>query len=107
MNTRFEQRLHDGPIVVGDIGMGVLVTSSAPRLRCLEKANRRAQQTDVTLHPSFERAAADQIETNTIVANRRKISQIYLDDEFERINSAGVKLAREAREVSGRDVFVA
>ena len=30
-----------------------------------------------------------------------------LDDEFEEINSAGVRLAREAREVAGRDVFIA
>jgi len=30
-----------------------------------------------------------------------------LDDAFEEINSAGVRLAREAREVTGRDVFVA
>jgi homocysteine S-methyltransferase len=47
------------------------------------------------------------IEPNTFGANRRKLAQLYLDDELERINGAGVKLAREAREVSGRDVFIA
>ena len=107
MNTRFEQRLQEGPIVVGDGGMGVLVTSAVPRLRCPEEANLRAPESVVTLHTSFIRAGADLIETNTFGANRRKLSQIYLDDEFDRINSAGVKLAREAREVSGRDVFIA
>ena len=101
MTTRFEQRLQDGPIVVGDGGMGVLVTSAVPRLRCPEEANLRAPESVVTLHTSFIRAGADLIETNTFGANRRKLSQLYLDDEFERINSAGVKLAREAREVNG------
>src|SRR6476469_1376607 len=107
MSSRFEARLEQGPIVVGDGGMGVLVTSAVPRLRCPEEANLRAPESVVTLHTSFIRAGADLIETNTFGANRRKLSQHYLEDAFERINSAGVKLAREAREVAGRDVFIA
>ena len=87
--------------------MGVLVTSAVPRLRCPEEANLKAPESVVTLHTSFIRAGADLIETNTFGANRRKLSQLYLDDELERINSAGVKLAREARDVAGREVFIA
>ena len=107
MNSRFEDRLAQGAIVVADGGMGMLVSSAVPRLRCPEEANLRAPESVVTLHTSFIRAGADLIETNTFGANRRKLSQHYLEDEFERINSAGVKLAREAREVAGRDVFIA
>ena len=107
MNSRFEDRLAQGAIVVADGGMGMLVSSAVPRLRCPEEANLRAPESVVTLHTSFIRAGADLIETNTFGANRRKLSQHYLEDEFERINGAGVKLAREAREVAGRDVFVA
>jgi methionine synthase I (cobalamin-dependent)/5,10-methylenetetrahydrofolate reductase len=107
MATRFEERLSAGPVVVGDGGMGVLITSAVPRLRCPEEANLKAPESVVTLHTSFIRAGADLIETNTFGANRRKLAGLYLDDELERINSAGVKLAREAREVSGRDVFIA
>jgi methionine synthase I (cobalamin-dependent)/5,10-methylenetetrahydrofolate reductase len=107
MASRFEERLASGSIVVGDGGMGVLVTSAVPRLRCPEEANLRSPESVVTLHTSFIRAGADLIETNTFGANRRKLAQLYLDDELERINSAGVKLAREAREVSGREVFIA
>ena len=107
MAGRFEERLASGPVVVGDGGMGVLVTSAVPRLRCPEEANLKAPESVVTLHTSFIRAGADLIETNTFGANRRKLAGLYLDDELERINSAGVKLAREAREVSGRDVFIA
>jgi methionine synthase / methylenetetrahydrofolate reductase (NADH) len=107
MSSRFEQRLDSGTVVVGDGGMGVLISSAVPRLRCPEEANVRAPESVVTLHTSFIRAGADLIETNTFGANRRKLAQLYLEDELERINSAGVKLAREAREVSGRDVFIA
>ena len=101
MNSRFEDRLAQGAIVVADGGMGMLVSSAVPRLRCPEEANLRAPESVVTLHTSFIRAGADLIETNTFGANRRKLSQLYLEDEFERINGAGVKLAREAREVVG------
>ena len=107
MSTRFEERMTSGPIVVGDGGMGVLITSAVPRLRCPEEANLRSPESVVTLHTSFIRAGADLIETNTFGANRAKLGHLYLDDELERINSAGVKLAREAREISGREVFIA
>src|SRR5947208_6787699 len=107
MNSRFEARLAEGAIIVADGGMGMLVSSAVPRLRCPEEANLRAPECVVALHASFIRGGADLIETNTFGANRRKLSQLYLEDEFERINGAGVKLAREAREVAGRDVFIA
>jgi methionine synthase I (cobalamin-dependent)/5,10-methylenetetrahydrofolate reductase len=106
-HNRFVQRLSEGPPIVGDGGMGVLVSSAVPRLRTPEEANLRAPEAVVSLHVSFIRAGAELIETNTFGANRRKLAQHYLEDEFERINSAAVKLAREAREVSGRDVFIA
>src|SRR5215210_1233977 len=87
--------------------MGVLVSGAVPRVRCPEEANLRAPEAVVSLHVSFINAGADLIETNTFGANRRKLASHFLDDEVERINSAAVKLAREAREISGRDVFIA
>ena len=58
------------------------------------------------MHVSFINAGAELIETNTFGANRRKLAQHFLEDDFERINSTGVKLAREAREITGREVFI-
>jgi len=87
--------------------MGALLSAAVPRLRTPEEANLRAPDAVVSLHVSFINAGADLIETNTFGANRRKLSQHFLEDELERINSAGVKLARDAREVTGRDVFIA
>src|SRR5919199_2147344 len=106
MANRFEKRLEQGPPVVTDGGMGVLVSSAVPRLRCPEEANIRAPESVVTLHTSFIRAGAELIETNTFGANRHKLRSQYLEDELERINEAGVKLAREAREIAGRDVYI-
>jgi methionine synthase I (cobalamin-dependent)/5,10-methylenetetrahydrofolate reductase len=104
---RFTERLRNGPIVVADGGMGVLVSSAVPRLRCPEEANLRAPESVVSLHTSFIRAGSDLIETNTFGANRHKLRAHYLEDDVARINEAGVKVAREAREVAGKDVFIA
>jgi methionine synthase / methylenetetrahydrofolate reductase (NADH) len=106
MANRFLERLERGPTMVADGGMGALVSSAVRRIRCPEEANLRAPETIVDLHLSFIRAGADLIETNTFGANRRKLAAHYLEDDFQAINGAAVKLAREAREVSGRDVFV-
>ena len=107
MAPRFVERLESGPVVVADGGMGVLVSSAAPRLRAPEEANLRAPETVVKLHAGFIAAGADLIETNTFGANRRKLATHYLEDEVHAINSTAVKLAREAREMAGRDVFIA
>jgi methionine synthase I (cobalamin-dependent)/5,10-methylenetetrahydrofolate reductase len=107
MSARFLERLRSGTPLVGDGGMGTLISGAVPRLRCPEEANLRAPESVVALHASFIRAGADLIETNTFGANRRKLATRYLEDEFERINSTAVRLAREAREVAGREVFVA
>src|ERR1700736_1604978 len=100
MPERFQKRLEHGPPVVTDGGMGVLVSSAVPRLRCPEEANLRAPESVVSLHTSFIRAGAELIETNPFGANRHKLRSQYLDDDVVEINEAGVKLAREAREVS-------
>jgi homocysteine S-methyltransferase len=103
----FVDRLRSGPPIVADGGMGALVSGAVQRLRCPEEANIRAPESVVAVHASYIRAGAELIETNTFGANRRKLAKLVLDDEFEAINSAGVRLAREAREVSGRDVWIA
>jgi len=103
----FERRLREGPPIVADGGMGALLTAAVPRLRTTEEANLRAPEAVVSLHVGFINAGAELIETNTFGANRRKLAAHYLEDELEAINSAGVKLARQARETTGRDVFIA
>ena len=105
--NRFLERLRTGPAIVADGGMGALISAAVPRLRCPEEANLRAPEAVVSLHVSFINAGAELIETNTFGANRRKLAHHFLEDDFEQVNSSAVKLAREAREVTGRDVFIA
>jgi methionine synthase I (cobalamin-dependent) len=105
--SRFLERLRTGPPLVADGGTGALISQAVPGLRCPEEANIRSPESVVAVHASYIAAGAELIETNTFGANRRKLARVLLDDAFEQVNSAGVRLAREAREVAGRDVFVA
>jgi homocysteine S-methyltransferase len=105
--SRFTERLASGPPIVADGGTGILVSSAVPGLRCPEEANLRSPESVLSLHLGFIRAGAELVETNSFGANRAKLRERYLEDEVRRINEAAVKIAREAREVSGRDVLIA
>src|ERR1700746_3154640 len=105
--SRFLERLASGPPIVADGSMGAVLARGVPRLRCPEEANLRAPESVVDVHLGYIRAGAELIETNTFGANRPKLAQHFLDDEFERINSTAVRLAREAREVTGGEIFIA
>src|SRR3954452_7124966 len=105
--SRFLERLGSGPPIVADGGMGAVLQSAVPGLRCPEEANLRAPESVVDVHVGYIRAGADIIETNTFGANRPKLAQHFLEDQFEQINSVAVRLAREARDIAGREVFIA
>ena len=95
--NRFVERLRRGPAIVADGGTGALISSAVPRLRCPEEANLRAPESVVAVHVGYIRAGAELIETNTFGANRPKLATHFLEEEFERINSTAVRLARDAR----------
>jgi methionine synthase I (cobalamin-dependent)/5,10-methylenetetrahydrofolate reductase len=105
--SRALERLSEGAVIVADGGTGALLTSAVSRLRCPEEANLKAPEAVVKVHLGFIRAGAELIEANTFGANRRKLSAQLLDDRLEEIVETGVKLAREARDVSGSPVLVA
>src|SRR5439155_1098617 len=105
--SRFEERLAQPTPIVADGGMGALLSSAVAGLRCPEEANLRATESVLEVHLGYIRAGAELIETNTFGANRAKLARQFLADELEAITAAAVRIAREAREVAGRDVFIA
>ena len=105
--NRFVERLQTGPPIVADGGMGALISAAVPRLRCPEEANLREPESVISVHVGYIRAGAELIETNTFGANRPKLAANFLEEDFEQINSAAVRLAREARDMTGGDVYIA
>jgi homocysteine S-methyltransferase len=105
--SRFLERLLAGAPIVADGGMGAVLSSAVPGLRVPEEANLRAPESVLEVHLGYIRAGAELIETNSFGANRAKLARQFLADEHDQINAAAVRIAREAREVAGRDVFIA
>ena len=59
------------------------------------------------IHREYIEAGADIIETATFGANRPRLAPFGLADQAGRLNRRAAQLAREARDVAGRDVLVA
>jgi len=72
--------------------------------RCFDELNVAEPRIVQQVHAGYVEAGADFVETNTFGANRVKLSQYGLADEVERINLAGVRVARAA---AGQGVLVA
>jgi methionine synthase I (cobalamin-dependent)/5,10-methylenetetrahydrofolate reductase len=60
-----------------------------------------------SIHRAYIAAGAEAIETNTFAANRVRLATYGLEHKVRDINFRGVKVAREAKEISGESVFLA
>jgi homocysteine S-methyltransferase len=59
------------------------------------------------IHRQYIMAGADLIETNTFGANRHRLAKFGHEEYVRKINLQGAKIARDAREIEGRELFVA
>jgi len=106
MNSLFLQALEEH-LLVGDGGMGSLLQLQiTPPRGSVEEVCLSHADVVLDIHLKYIEAGARVIETNTFGANRHKLRAFGLQDQVAEINSAGVKLARKAREISGKDVFI-
>src|SRR5713226_72240 len=103
----FLARLGRGPLL-GDGAMGTqLHLQGIPFERCFDELNLTEPRIVEEIHRDYIRAGAELIETNTFGANRIKLARHGLEAKVRDINLRAVKLAREARDVSGEPVFLA
>jgi homocysteine S-methyltransferase len=75
--------------------------------RCFDELNLTEPELVQDIHRQYILAGAEIIETNTFGANSGKLSAYGLADQTRQINRRAAQLAREAREVAGRAVFIA
>lgn len=87
--------------------MGSLLHETVGPQRCFDELNTNEPEAVFRVHQAYIEAGAQIIETNTFGANRFKLAPLGLGDEVQRLNSRGVKIAREARDSASREVLVA
>jgi len=102
----FNERLKDS-ILIADGAMGSLLHEAVGPQRCFDELNTLEPEAVFRVHQAYIEAGAQIIETNTFGANRFKLAPLGLGDEVQRLNSRGVKIAREARESAAREVLIA
>jgi methionine synthase / methylenetetrahydrofolate reductase(NADPH) len=102
----FSRRLAEGPLLC-DGAMGTMLYARGGAIdSCFDVLNLNNAALVQSVHADYAKAGADCLETNTFGANRYMLAAHGLEGRVRDINRAGVKLARDVRESSGRDVYV-
>jgi methionine synthase / methylenetetrahydrofolate reductase (NADH) len=105
--TRFRERLATGPLLA-DGAMGTLLFSRGiPQRANLDELVATRPDLIGAIHREYLEAGADLIETATFGANRIRLASHGLSDQAGKLARRGAQIAREARDVAGRDVLVA
>ncbi len=94
-------------VVVTDGAMGSELLQRLPEGSRLELAVHEHPQAVLDIHLAYIEAGAELIETATFGSSRPRLERGRAGQLTEAVNAAAVKLAREAREISGRDILVA
>jgi len=102
----FNERVKDS-ILIADGAMGSMLHEAVGSQRCFDELNITEPEAVFRVHQAYIDAGAQIIETNTFGANRFKLGPLGLGEDVQRLNSRGVKLAREARESAAREVLIA
>ena len=104
--SRFAARLAAGPLLA-DGGMGTLLFSRGiPQRACLDELAATRSDLVAAIHREYLEAGADLIETLTFGANRMRLGGFGLADSAAPLNRRAAQVAREARDVAGRDAWV-
>jgi methionine synthase / methylenetetrahydrofolate reductase(NADPH) len=103
---RFATRLAARPLLA-DGGMGTLLFSRGiPQRACLDELAATRPELVGAIHREYLDAGADLIETLSFGANRLRLDGFGLSRDAGRLNRRAAQLAREARDVSGREAWV-
>jgi methionine synthase / methylenetetrahydrofolate reductase(NADPH) len=106
MPVPFVAALMERPLL-GDGAMGTMLYARGAALDAsFDVLNESDPKLVQSIHAEYIQAGADCIETNTFGANRFKLGMHGSAGRVREINRIGARLARDARESMGRDVFV-
>ena len=95
--------------MVADGGMGSLIyqTLGYPRALCIEHTPLTHAETVLQIHLAYIAAGAELVQAHSYGANRIRLAPYGLQDKVGAINGQAVKLAREAKEIAGKEVLIA
>ncbi|HLX56433.1 MAG TPA: bifunctional homocysteine S-methyltransferase/methylenetetrahydrofolate reductase [Ktedonobacteraceae bacterium] len=101
------QQLRQRPLLCDGAMGSLLYARGITYEKCFDALNLSQPELIAGIHREYISAGAQIIETNSFGANRARLEGYGLEEQVRAINKSAVRLAREAREVSGRPVFIA
>lgn len=107
MEQQFLQLLRQRPMLC-DGAMGTLLYARGiPYERCFDELNLSQPELISGIHREYINAGAEVVETNSFGANRIRLAPYNLEDKVRQINHRASRLVQEARDVTGKQVFIA
>ncbi|HEU0002195.1 MAG TPA: bifunctional homocysteine S-methyltransferase/methylenetetrahydrofolate reductase [Ktedonobacteraceae bacterium] len=101
------RQLRQGPLLCDGAMGSLLYARGITHEKCFDALNLSQPELIAGIHREYISAGAQIIETNSFGANRAKLEAYDLDGQVSAINRSAVRLAREAREISGQSVYIA
>ncbi len=96
------EQLQQRPLLCDGAMGSLLYARGVTYEQCFDELNLTRPELIQSIHSEYISAGAQIIETNTFGANRAKLEAYNLGERVREINMRAVKLAREAREISGQ-----
>jgi methionine synthase / methylenetetrahydrofolate reductase(NADPH) len=91
-----------------DGAMGTLLYARGiPYEKCFDELNLSQPELIGGIHREYISAGAEIIETNSFGANRVRLATYSLEAQVRQINRRAARLVQEARDVAGKQVFIA
>lgn len=107
MEHSFLQLLRQRPVLC-DGAMGTLLYARGiPYEQCFDALNLSQPELIGGIHREYINAGAEVVETNSFGANRIRLAHHNLEDKVRQINHRAARLVQEARDITGKPVFIA
>ncbi len=103
----FLSLLESGRPVLSDGAMGTVLHARGEQFEDFDLLNINKPGLVAEIHREYIEAGSQVIQTNTFGANRYKLARHGMENEVERINTAGVELARRVIYASFKPVLIA
>lgn len=107
MEQKFLQLLRQRPMLADGALGTLLYARGIPYEQCFDALNLSQPELIGGIHREYMNAGAEIVETNSFGANRIRLAVHNLEAQVRQINRRAARLVQEARDITGKQIFIA